>query len=514
MPVRIHGLQNKAELNDTEGVAFETLDTTDGYKVKLSSGTEMKVFRKNLQMKTTVPAKMKLFRKNLKILTTGAPTVKLFRKNLLMQVTKTEKMPEPKAFVPPVVAPKANPTTIWGGVPEGSAPGFRARICGLTNKEELNGLDGTAINEIGGKVDGYVLRLDSGKQMNVFRKNLEMPGGVTTTTPVEKFVAGPPATSQVLAPAPAATAASSSGIAWITIPDGTEPSFRIRIHSLANKAELNHMEGTTIAVIPDKDGYIVRLDNGQNIKLFRKNLQMVAEVSKTAVEKYSSPTAAVPVPSSPTPASPPSSPMPAPAPPTTDVWSAVPEGHNPPDGFAVRIHGLKNKAELNGLEGTAVSPINGDVDGYMVQLDIGKTLKIFRKNLQMAKSDHGFLWVAVPEGQLHGFSTRLHGLKNKPELNGTQGVAVEQLEGVDGYLVQLQSNLMKMKVFRKNLEMEDLSTKPVPFRVTIHDLKNKAELNGQVGSAVERLTGKVDGFVVELDSGTKLKAFRRNLMAS
>merc|ERR1719231_1475592 len=82
-------------------------------------------------------------------------------------------------------------------------------------------------------------------------------------------------------------------------------------------------------------------------------------------------------------------PAPAPAPVAASsvaaggVWIPVPEGT--PAGVRVRICNLKNKAELNGAEGTLVNKIEGK-DAYEIRLNFragGGVVKLFRQNLEM-----------------------------------------------------------------------------------------------------------------------------------
>jgi len=63
---------------------------------------------------------------------------------------------------------------------------------------------------------------------------------------------------------------------WGEIPQGKAPGFAVRVHGLANKPELNDMEGTTVSTIltsTGKSGYVVKTADGRQLKLFSKNLQ-------------------------------------------------------------------------------------------------------------------------------------------------------------------------------------------------------------------------------------------------
>ena len=69
---------------------------------------------------------------------------------------------------------------------------------------------------------------------------------------------------------------------------------------------------------------------------------------------------------------------------TRIAWTEIPQHH--PANFEVRIHSLVNKTELNGLGGTAISSLNGGIDGYVVKMNNGmEDQKLFRKNLLMKK---------------------------------------------------------------------------------------------------------------------------------
>merc|ERR1712224_923782 len=158
---------------------------------------------------------------------------------------------------------------------------------------------------------------------------------------------------------------------WVLLPEGSSAAgARVRICNLKNKAELNGAEGTLVSKVPGKDAYELRLDKGGTmVKLFRQNLEML-QGSGSAVPAAS---AVVPAPA---PASVAASSMAA-----GGVWVPVPEGT--PAGVRVWICNLKNKAELNGGEGTLMSKVPGK-DAYELRLDKGGTMvKLFRQNLEM-----------------------------------------------------------------------------------------------------------------------------------
>ena len=110
-------------------------------------------------------------------------------------------------------------------------------------------------------------------------------------------------------------------------------------------------------------------------------------------------------------------------------------------GKRVSLHGLKGAAELNGQEGVVTGPMDMDTQRYDVQLDPKsaeeqpRIVKVKAANLQ-ASSESG-------------------GSKVKASLEGQQTIFEGQQSGV---FVEGQ-------------------------RVSIRDLKAKAELNGQVGEA-------------------------------
>jgi hypothetical protein len=305
-------------------------------------------------------------------------------------------------------------------IPEGMGFGFKVKVHGLTNRAELNGTEGVATSGIvkqdGTKVDGFVVTLADGTNMKMFRKNLHMALGATvevkqTTSPVEKYVPGPTApaaSASIAAPAPASASALSSvpgpmppntpsptSINWVPVPEGSQAGFRVRIHGLMNKAELNDKEGWTTQVLPsDIDGFVVRMDEGGAVmKMFRKNLQMDSSSVQDSPLPGTVPPSpqSGPAPATPQPSAAPASPIAAVAPaesPGPRVSSSgvsiftepIPTGFT--TGFRTMVTGLVNKAELNGLVGTAIESL-APTDGYLVALDNGKTMKVFTKNLCM-----------------------------------------------------------------------------------------------------------------------------------
>merc|ERR1712196_537787 len=106
------------------------------------------------------------------------------------------------------------------------------------------------------------------------------------------------------------------------------------------------------------------------VKLFRQNLEMLQGLGSAAAAAAA---AVVPAPAP--------APVAASSVAAGGVWVPVPEGT--PAGVRVRICNLKNKAELNGAEGTLVSKVPGK-DAYELRLDKGGTMvKLFRQNLEM-----------------------------------------------------------------------------------------------------------------------------------
>merc|ERR1711865_1180820 len=147
--------------------------------------------------------------------------------------------------------------------------------------------------------------------------------------------------------------------------------FKVRICNLRNKAELNGAEGVALSKVSGKDAYELRLDNGGTmVKLFRANLEMLLSTASAAPAVSASVPAAV---------APAASAAAAPAPAAaaaaavaSGVWQPVPEG-DLKMGFKVRICNLRNKAELNGAEGVALSKVSGK-DAYELRLDNGGTM--------------------------------------------------------------------------------------------------------------------------------------------
>ena len=146
---------------------------------------------------------------------------------------------------------------------------------------------------------------------------------------------------------------------------------------------------------------------------------------------------------------------------------------------------MKNKAELNGAEGTLVSKVPGK-DAYELRLDKGGTMvKLFRQNLEMlqgsgsaaalavlaapavvpspapapapvAAATSAGVWLPLPEGSsAAGVRVRICNLKNKAELNGAEGKLVNKIEGKDAYEIRLnfRAGGGVVKLFRQNLEM-------------------------------------------------------------
>merc|ERR1719261_651598 len=146
----------------------------------------------------------------------------------------------------------------------------------------------------------------------------------------------------------------------VDVPKGQQPGFEVRIHGLTNKAELNGKDGTAKAGLKNKageeiDGYVVSVVGAGDVKIFRKNLKMRTMASK---QVHAQP--------------------PVPLPESVEMVD-VPKGQQP--GFEVRIHGLTNKAELNGKDGTAKAGLKNkageEIDGYVVSVVGAGDVKIF-----------------------------------------------------------------------------------------------------------------------------------------
>jgi len=121
------------------------------------------------------------------------------------------------------------------------------------------------------------------------------------------------------------------------------------------------------------------------------------------------------------------------------------------DGVRVKLVGLSNKPDLNGMEGT-VFQANKQKDVHIVDLDNGQRVSVRKELVEMLKEPNQAM-NDTREIQT-GTNVRLVGLTNRPDLNGTDGVVLEANVRPGAHAVQLKTG-QTVSVRQELLEITD-----------------------------------------------------------
>ncbi|CAE8656835.1 unnamed protein product [Polarella glacialis] len=453
--VRIYGLVARPELNGTEGTVVEWDDVEGRWKVHSDSGAGLMLRAANLEPCVTLPA---------------VPS-------------------SPERRVPQQDS--------------GILPGMHVRIHGLMARPELNGTEGTVV-EWDDVEERWKVHSDSGAGLMLRAANLE-PCVTLPAVPSSPERRVPQQDSGIL------------------------PGMHVRIHGLMARPELNGTEGTVVEWDDVEERWKVNSDSGAGLMLRAANLEpgvtlpavpssperRLNETEGTVVEwddveerwKVRSDSGAglmlraanlEPC-------------VTLPAVPSSPERRAPQQDSGILPGMHVRIHGLKARPELNGTEGTVVEWDDVE-ERWKVQSDSGAGLMLRAANLEPCVT-----LPAVPSspvrrvpqqdsGILPGMHVRIHGLKARPELNGTEGTVVEWDDVEERWKVHSDSGAGLM-LRAANLE-PGVTLPAVPS--SPERRAPQPELNGTEGTVVE-WDDVEERWKVHSDSGAGLMLRAANL---
>ncbi|CAE8596229.1 unnamed protein product, partial [Polarella glacialis] len=450
MHVRIHGLMARPELNGTEGTVVEWDDVEERWKVNFPAFG---------------------CRCNLCVCSDSGAGLMLRAANL-----------EPGVTLPAV------PSSPERRVPQqdsGILPGMHVRIHGLMARPELNGTEGTVV-EWDDVEERWKVHSDSGAGLMLRAANLE-PGVTLPAVPSSPERRVPQSCSQ-FSVFPLRCCRQDSGIL---------PGMHVRIHGLMARPELNETEGTVVEWDDVEERWKVRSDSGAGLMLRAANLEPCVTL---------------------------------PAVPSSPERRAPQQDSGILPGMHVRIHGLKARPELNGTEGTVVEWDDVE-ERWKVQSDSGAGLMLRAANLEPCVT-----LPAVPSspvrrvpqqdsGILPGMHVRIHGLKARPELNGTEGTVVEWDDVEERWKVHSDSGaglMLRAANLKPGVTLPAVPSSPerrapqqdsgiLPgMHVRIHGLKARPELNGTEGTVVE-WDDVEERWKVQSDSGAGLMLRAANL---